>query len=171
MKSDLKTIIETHNISWCLIDVAGVFYNQAGQILDHAKQAVAMLYEQNIKVGLMTNNSMQHPSVIKQWFETHDVYLDENAIMSSGLCLIYDEQLNSMIRDKAVYVEGRDSCYQYFTEAGVRQLVDSPETADVVALMSHSGEPDISYLNHLAGIINDRKANFFEDVTFSKNMF
>lgn len=153
-QSSLKQIIKTHDISWALIDAAGVFYNSKDGMIKESIKAVHSMQNLGINIGLLTNNSMHHPTDIKAWFLREGIELNEKAIITSGLCTRFEPKLHPQLINKRVFIVGKDKCFRYFREAGVKEIVSQPEDADVITLMSYSGDLDDEYMDHLASVVN-----------------
>lgn len=113
--NSVQTLVKNTFFHTFLIDASGVIYNEDG-VIDSASECIS--YLQSIgNVFLVTNNSYMNPSIIKDHLENKNISINESCIISSGHGLLEDNSINKIIRNKTIYVFGRDSSHEYVKNA------------------------------------------------------
>jgi HAD superfamily hydrolase (TIGR01450 family) len=128
----LIDLLDNVGINTFLIDAMGVIYNDKGLIPGAA--AAINKFKSIGKIFIVTNNTTNNPTQIAAKISRFGAKIEPVEVVSSGFGLAYDKKTNEMVKDKAVYVFGREDCYSYFERAKVRKIVYNLKDAEVVVL-------------------------------------
>ncbi|MFC1751916.1 hypothetical protein ACFL96_00770 [Thermoproteota archaeon] len=134
----LEKLLEMNTLHTFLVDAAGVLYTNAGTVPGSNKAVEAMKSRGNVFV--LTNNTTLYVNELSQKLATHNIHIQPSHIISSGLGLKYDNQINALIKNKAAYVFGRSGSENYVVDAGCSKIVDDVAKAEVVVILSTKKE-------------------------------
>lgn len=114
-----------------LIDASGVIYNEDG-VIDTAPDCISFL--QSIgNVFLVTNNSYMNPGIIEGHLNSKGIDLPKSNIISSGHGLKEDHSINQIIKNKKVYIFGRETSYEYVENADCK-IIFNINNAEAIIL-------------------------------------
>jgi ribonucleotide monophosphatase NagD (HAD superfamily) len=119
-----------------LIDLSGVICNENG-ILSHAVQSIRRLQEKG-RVFLLTNNTCDSPLAMSVWMKKHDIHIQPEVIISSGIALLKNSFCREHVYNKQVFVVGTHGSKVYVQEAG-GVVVPHFSEAETVVIASSAG--------------------------------
>jgi len=128
----LNELINTHNITTFLVDASGVLYNDLGPISGIDK-AVDYLQSQG-NIFITTNNANHNPHLISQNLQTIGVSIPPAQILSSGLGVQYNPHLMQLVKDKTVYVFGKDASHPYLEGSPCKDITPDITQAEVIVM-------------------------------------
>jgi len=136
-----------------LIDASGVLYNDHGVIPGVADTIRS--FQRNGNTIIVTNNSNNYVTTISSKLAASDIHIPPSHIISSGSGLRHDSEINSKIKNKAIFVFGRDDSHQYILDAGASRITDTIHTADALVLTASLKSNTKEYLAPIIAHLND----------------
>ena len=122
----------------CLIDLSGVVYNESGIIPGVVD--VFKTLQKDKQVLIATNNSNINRAKISRKLSEKGIQVPEEHILSSGLGLTEDPDIQSQIKNKSIYLYGRPSAIPYFENTTIKGLVENVDQAEVIVMMASLGD-------------------------------
>ena len=147
-QATLEELLSEEKIENFLLDAAGVIYNLDGPV-SGIKEAVKTIQEQGKNVFLVSNNSTIGIDAIHKKLLSIGVEIDKEKVLTSGLGLRYEENINAMIRGKKCYVLGWPESMSYLDKTGVIKT-DQIEEAEVIIFLSSFQKNNEKYFLPLA---------------------
>jgi ribonucleotide monophosphatase NagD (HAD superfamily) len=149
----LDQILSLGNFNCFLIDATGVLYNDMGPTL-HIGKTIQRLQALGT-VTVVTNNSSYSRAHISRRLHTYDVPIKDSEILSSGDGLLFDADLNRLVRDRSCFVFGNESSHPYVIDAG-GIVCDLIQNSEVVLLMSSLKERQDAFQKHVVDFLRSR---------------
>ena len=133
-KTSFKEYCIQNQISTFLLDAAGVIYENK-HVFDYTKSSIEWMQSQG-DVFLASNNSfMSKPLIYDTLFE-QGIDIPISHMITSGMGIEADPNIQSQLRNKQIFVIGDDRCLDYFLNGSQRSICQEINQAEALVFMS-----------------------------------
>jgi 4-nitrophenyl phosphatase len=138
----LQEVLCESDIKVILLDACGVLYD--GEIIfEQIPETIKELKKLGLQIRLVTNNSTLPPFLIAKRFNSFGIDIFEDEIISSGAGLYLDPFICNLIKNKCVYVFGRENSFYYVNQACPKEIVSDPYLAEAIVFTDTFNEIDL----------------------------